>query len=100
LDIEIINERENPLLERTEIAIKINHSGGSPKFQDIRSKVAAMKDLDNDKFVLQSVEAVYGTSASNAEVRVYSSNKKLSSVEPLHVLKKNGFIEEKVEEDE
>lgn len=100
MDIEIINERENQLLGRTELDIKIDHEEGTPKLQDIRSKIAAMKDLDNDKFVLQSIEAVFGSSTSNAVVRIYSSNEKLTSVEPVHVLKKNGFIEETGEEDE
>ncbi|MBN1786714.1 MAG: 30S ribosomal protein S24e [Candidatus Methanofastidiosa archaeon] len=100
MDIEIINQRENPLLGRTELEIKITHDKGTPKFQEIRSKIAALKDLDNDKFVLQAISAIYGTSTSTAEVRIYSSNEKLSSVEPTHVLKKNGFIEEKGEEED
>jgi len=100
LDIEIINERENPLLGRTELEIKIIHDKGTPKFHEIRSKIAAIKDLDNDKFVLQSVGAIFGTSTSMGEVRIYSTSEKLNDIEPMFVLKKNGFIEDKGEDDE
>lgn len=100
MDIEIINEKENPLLERKEIAIKVIHPSGSPKFGEIRSKMAAIKDLDNDKFVLQSVKALYGASESTAEVRVYLSNDRMMNVEQMFVLKKNGHIVEKSGDDE
>ena len=99
MDIEFINEKENPLLDRTEYNVRIIHGEGTPKFAEMRSKIAALKDLDNDKFVLQGVRADYGRSASVGELRVYKDGAKMAATEHVYVLKKNGLVEEGGEED-
>jgi len=98
MDIEFIDEKANPLLDRTEYKIKIIHAQGTPKLAEMRSKIAALKDLDNDKFVVQGVKAVYGSSSSHAEVRVYADKEQMQRTERTYVLKKNGLITEGVEE--
>ncbi|MHC1598724.1 MAG: 30S ribosomal protein S24e [Candidatus Methanofastidiosia archaeon] len=100
MEIEFIYEKENPLLDRTELKIKVIHPSGTPKFGEIRSKIAALKDLDNNRFVLQSVKGVYGSSESLGEVRIYTSNESMKKIETTHSLKKNGFIEAKGEEED
>lgn len=99
MDIEFINEKENPLLDRTEYDIRVTHEEGTPKFGEMRSKVAALKDLDNDKFVIQGVKALYGMSASVGELRVYKDSAKMAATERSYVLKKNGLVQEGGEED-
>jgi ribosomal protein S24E len=94
MDIEFINEKENPLLDRTEYDVRIIHAEGTPKFGEMRSKIAALKDLDNDKFVLQGVKALYGMSTSVAELRIYKDSAKMAATEHDYVLKKNGLIKE------
>ncbi len=99
MDIEFINEKENPLLDRTEYNVRIIHGDGTPKFAEMRSKIAALKDLDNDKFVLQSVRADYGRSTSVGDLRVYKDGAKMVATEYTYILKKNGLIEEGGEKD-
>ncbi|MHC1605565.1 MAG: 30S ribosomal protein S24e [Candidatus Methanofastidiosia archaeon] len=100
MEIEIIEEKKNPLFERKEIKFKVIHDGGTPKFEEIRSKIAAIKDLNSEDFVIQSVIAIYGTQTLVGEARVYKDNSTLMQVEQNYLLKKNGLIKETAEASE
>ncbi|KYC53694.1 MAG: 30S ribosomal protein S24e [Candidatus Methanofastidiosum methylothiophilum] len=98
MELEIINERDNPLFNRKELNVKIIHDGGTPKISEIRDKLSALKSFKMDSFVVRSIETGYGKAESIGKVFVYADPKNMMKIEQQYILKRNGLIEEKKEE--
>ena len=98
MELTIVNERENPLFNRKELEVKVIHDGGTPKVSEVRDKLSALKSFNMDSFVVRSIESKYGKEESFATVFVYSDPKTLMKVEQKYILKRNGLIVEKEEE--
>lgn len=93
MEIQILEEKNNPLLERREIQLRIIQDAGSPKIADVRRKIAAQLSLDESLFVIQNMKAEYGMNESRCLLKVYRSKDRLQTVEANHVIKKNGLVE-------
>ncbi len=90
MDIEIIEEKENPLLERKEIIVKIGHGGSStPKSVEIRKLLLAKLGAGDDQLILGSLKQKYGTTEATATVNIYKSMERAQQVENPYVIKKN-----------
>jgi small subunit ribosomal protein S24e len=98
MEIQILEEKNNPLLERKEIQLRIIQDAGSPKIADLRKKIAAQLSLNESLFVVQNVYAEYGMNESRCLLKVYASNERLEAVEADHVLRKNGLKKEESNE--
>ena len=93
MEIQILEEKDNPLLERNEIQLRIIQDAGSPKIADLRKKIAAQLSLDESLFVVQNVYAEYGMNESRCLLKAYKTKERLKEVEADHVLQKNGLLE-------
>ncbi|MEM3444600.1 MAG: hypothetical protein QW115_01330 [Thermoplasmata archaeon] len=61
MEIEIISKKENVLLDRTEIKFKIVHDkSGTPRRDEIRTKLAELLAVNKDLLVLDHMEPKYG----------------------------------------
>lgn len=98
MEIQVLEERLNPLLERREVQVRVIQDAGSPKIGELRKKIAAQLSLDESLFVVQHVNAEYGMNESRCMLKIYKTEDRLRKVEAEHVLKKNGFIEEESHE--
>ncbi len=93
MEIQILEEKKNPLLQRKEIQLRIIQDAGSPKIADLRKKIAAQLSLNESLFVVQNIYAESGMNESRCLLKVYDSEERLKAVEALHVLKKNKLLE-------
>jgi small subunit ribosomal protein S24e len=93
MEIQILEEKENPLLERKEIQLRVIQDAGSPKISDLRKKIAAQLSLDEPLFVVQHVIAEFGMNESRCMLKIYRTKERLKDVEAEHVLRKNGLME-------
>ena len=93
MEIQILEEKENPLMERKEIQLRVIQDAGSPKISDLRKKIAAQLSLPESLFVVQHLYAEYGMNESRCTLKVYTSEERLKTVEAEHVLRKNGLVE-------
>ena len=105
MKIEILNEKENPLLERKEMEFKVIHDKGSPKLDEVRKKISANLNLKNDFFVIHGLHSTYGMSESEGFLKIYETKERMEQIENKYVLIRNGLMEvekkgEKVEEEE
>ncbi len=96
MEVEVISEKENPLLERREVMVRIKHTGAAtPLRSEIRKLVAAKLSADDDKMIVGSLDQSFGVSESLAKVKIYKTRKRVEEIENPHVIKKN--TPEKVE---
>lgn len=98
MELTIENERENALIGRKELEVKVTHDSGTPKLSEVRDKISALKSFKMDSFVIRSIVTGYGKQNSIAKIFVYDNPETLMKVEQKHILKRNGLIVEEEEE--
>ncbi len=72
MDSTLVSVKENPLLERREVEVEIDHEGeATPSNEDVKNRVAAENDLDVEKVEIESVHTGFGSNTSKATLKVY-----------------------------
>lgn len=95
MKIDVVSEKENPLLERKEVVVRILHSGATPTRSEIRSKLIAKLNADSNTLILSPLEQRYGSTETLAKVKIYSSKERALQVESPHIIRKNFHPKEK-----
>jgi len=90
LQIEITDEKKNPLIDRTELTFRIDHFGeGTPNRLDIKKKIAAMQGSDEKLTIIRKLNTVYGSSYTIGKVNIYTDVSELQFYEPFHIQVRN-----------
>lgn len=72
MDIAIQDQRDNPLLEREEYTLQIDHQGdATPSVSKVRKKFAAENDLDPKKIDVESIYTRHGGNVSTVALHAY-----------------------------
>ncbi len=93
MEVRILEEKENSLLERKELKIKIAHDAATPKISEVRDKLVAMLGVDKETLILDSFRSKFGARESVGFVKVYKTKERALQVEPRHRLEKNLLVE-------
>ncbi|MFB6182560.1 MAG: hypothetical protein ABEI78_00705 [Candidatus Nanohaloarchaea archaeon] len=73
METKITDVRENPLMDRKEIEIKLEHlNEATPSKEDVKNRIAAEKDIDESDIEVESVKTLFGENNSTAKLKVYS----------------------------
>ncbi len=100
MKIEVLEEKDNPLLDRKEIVAKIVHDDSTPSRDDVRSKAIAKLKAKKDIFILDSIKTRFGARESIAHIRIYGSKDRVLEIESEYVLRKNFLISQEDEKKE
>jgi len=72
MEATITSVRENPLLDRKEVELEIDHTGeATPGHDDVKDRLAAENNLDPENVEVESIYTPSGTNISQATVKVY-----------------------------
>lgn len=94
-NVQIISERENKVIGRKEIFLKVFHEKrGTPSYVDIRKMFSNIYKVSNEYFVVKSIYTKYGEQTSIVTIYLYENPERLLKIEPEHILRKNGFVSE------
>lgn len=97
MKIEILNEKENSLLNRKEIKFRILYEGATPSIKEVREKLIPVLNSEDNLTIVDSIVSTFGGRIAGGYAKVYK-DKEGMKVEPKHRIKKNFGIEEKKEE--
>lgn len=98
MEINLTEEKYNPLIGRKEVNAIINHLGDkTPTREAIRSKVAALLNADLDNVVIQSIQGHFGEPLSHVIIHCYDIVEDVIIFEPKFRLKRNKIIKEESE---
>jgi small subunit ribosomal protein S24e len=101
MEITIIDKKENPLLNRTEITFECDYqSEGTPKILDVKHKLIALEDSSKDLLVVDSMKPSYGEAKAVGLAKIYNSIEDLNKVETDSVKAKNEEPEEEAPAEE
>jgi small subunit ribosomal protein S24e len=90
MEIDIKEQVENPVLNRTEIHFDCIYQGEStPKVLEIKNRLVAQLDVDKNLLVVDNVKPSFGEGKANGYAKLYDSEEKLVQIEKQHVLEKN-----------
>ena len=90
MDIEISEQKQNPLLDRTEVRFVAHHANEkTPSRDQIREKLAVQLGSKKSLVVVDSMNSVFGKGATRGYARVYATPDAIGKHEPDYILKRN-----------
>ena len=101
MDIEITQEEENELLNRTEVRFSIVHDGETPARLAVRDSLAAKLGKGSDEVVVHKMDTKFGMNETLGHAKVYESSEDAREIEEEYMLERNKIgVEEEGEESE
>ena len=101
MEITILEKKENPLLNRTEIKFECDYpTEGTPNILDVKHKLVALEDASKDLLVVDSMKPSYGEAKAVGLAKIYDSVEKLDEIETEAVKTKNEEPEEEAPAEE
>lgn len=101
MDITILEKKENPLLNRTEITFECDYqTEGTPKIIDVKHKLVALEDASKELLVVDSMKPSYGEAKAVGLAKIYNSIEDLNKIETDSVKNKNEEPEEEAPAEE
>jgi len=98
MELKVIEQKENPLLERFELKFIVSHAGEKPPKRDaVRDLIANHMSAKKGLVVLDHMTSVFGAEELKGAARVYRNAERAQEVERDHILKRNGLLKEKKE---
>lgn len=96
MDVDIIEETENPMLHRTDVSFRVLHDEATPERLSVRDSLAAMLNKDADEVVVRTLDTKFGMRKTIGQAKVYESAEFATEVEQEHMLERNkiGVTEE------
>lgn len=88
MKIEIVSEKENPLLKRKEMTFRIVYKGATPTFKDTRKELISKLKSNEKLTIVDSVRSEFGSTVATGYAKIYEDEKALD-VEPQNRLTKN-----------
>ena len=96
--IEILEEKKNPLIDRTEIKFRIEHFGdGTPNRLEVKKKIAAMKKAKEKLTIIRKLQTHFGNAYDICTANIYENSKDLQYFEPFHIQVRNLEKEKRTE---
>jgi small subunit ribosomal protein S24e len=89
MDIDIIEEDENPMLHRTDVRFEMTHDEATPSRLSVRDSLAAMLNKDSTEVVVHELDTKFGMRKTVGYAKVYDTPEDAQDVEQEHMLERN-----------
>ena len=100
MEVDIIDEDENPMLHRTDVRFEVVHDDATPSRLSVRDSLAAKLNKDADEVVIHELDTKYGMRKTVGYAKVYDSPEYAKDVEQDHMLERNKITADGDEADE
>jgi ribosomal protein S24E len=89
MKIKVIEKKTNKLLDRLEVHFEVEAEKETPKRLEVRSKLAAMINYDENLVVIKGIHQETGNRSSKGVAHAYKTVDNLKHVEPEYLIKRN-----------
>jgi len=94
MEVEIVDKKENQLLDRTEVTFKASHAKeGTPQREAVREKLASMLKATKERVIVDCMDSEFGKTETFGYAKVYKSKESAMKFEREHVLVRNKLKE-------
>lgn len=89
MDIEIVEEEENPMLHRRDVTFELIHDEATPSRLSVRDSLAARLGKSADEVVIRSLDTKFGMRRTVGTAKVYESPGHAQEIEQDYMLERN-----------
>ena len=100
MELDIIDEDENPMLHRTDVRFQMTHEEATPSRLSVRDSLAAKLNKDAGEVVIRKLDTKYGMRKTVGYAKVYDDADHATTVEQGHALERNKIAAEGDDEPE
>ena len=93
MEVEVVERKENPLLYRDEIIIRVKKDV-TPSRKEAKEIVVAQTGASPEQVIVKKIKGKSGRREFLIEAYVYKDLSVMKTLEPDYVLKRNGVIED------
>ncbi|MFB6151041.1 MAG: 30S ribosomal protein S24e [Haloarculaceae archaeon] len=94
MDIDIVEEEENPMLHRTDVRFEVTHEEATPSRLSVRDSLAAMLNKDAEEVVIHDLDTKFGMRKTIGYAKVYQTPEDARNVEQDYMLERNKIAAE------
>jgi len=95
MDIKVLEEKNNPLLQRREIQFSVSHNLGTPSRDEIKGKIAAYLNSKPELVIIERMRSEFGKRETKGYAKIYETADRMKSVETEHIIQRNAKKEAK-----
>jgi small subunit ribosomal protein S24e len=92
LDIKIIEEKNNPLLNRREVVFKVDHESATPSRKSIVDRIAATMNSKEGLVIIDNLKTEFGKRETIGYAKIYETEERAKQVERPHITERNTFV--------
>ncbi len=89
MKLEIIKERETPLLSRTRVTLKAEYEGATPSRLELKKLVANKIKSDEKLVVLKHIYTRFGKNSAKIIAHIYQNEKDMKKLEHSKLIEKH-----------
>lgn len=98
MEIEILEETENPMLHRHDVTFRVIHDEATPERLSVRDSLAAKLSKDAEEVVIRELNTKFGMRTTIGEAKVYDDESFAREIERAHILERNKIAAADVDE--
>jgi small subunit ribosomal protein S24e len=91
LEIQVIREKNNPLLNRREVIFRVTYDDATPSRKSIVDRLAATLNSNQGLVIVDSIKTEFGKRESIGYAKLYESVERVNEIERSHIIKRNMF---------
>jgi small subunit ribosomal protein S24e len=91
LEIQVIEEKNNPLLNRREVKFRIIHDDVTPSRKSVVDRLAATMNSKRGMVIVDNIKTEFGKLESVGYAKIYESEERARQVERTHITERNTF---------
>ncbi len=101
MEVKIVEESENPLVERDEIKFEVEHRNSStPSRAEVLKELSSKLGVSESLIVIDKLATLQGRQIASGIARVYDSEDRLEEFEPDYLVERTEVSKEKSKETE
>ena len=89
MDIKVLNEKNNPVLNRREIAFKVIHEEATPSRKSIVERLAATQNSKVGLVYVDSLKTEFGKRETIGYAKIYETEERAKQIERAHIIERN-----------
>ena len=91
MDIQVIDEKNNPLLNRREIVFKVIHDESTPSRKSVVERLAATMNSKVGLVYVDGLKTEFGKRETQGYAKIYETTERATQVERAHIIERNTF---------
>ena len=95
MDIQVLNEKNNPVLNRREIVFKVTHDEATPSRKVVVERLAATQNSKVGLVYVDSLKTEFGKRETIGYAKIYETPERAKQIERDHIIERNTFAKPK-----